>query len=141
MPTALEAGTLNVPGIAGLGAGVRFLLEQGVEPLHAKAMEAARLFYEAVCGLPGVQVYGSFAGRRAPIVSLNLIGEDSARVADRLWTDYGICVRAGAHCAPQMHQALGTMEQGVVRFSFSHANTCAEALAAADAVRQLAEED
>ncbi len=141
MPTALEAGTLNVPGIAGLGAGVRFLLEQGVEPLHAKAMEAARLFYEAVSGLPGVQVYGSFAGRRAPIVSLNLIGEDSARVADRLWTDYGICVRAGAHCAPRMHQALGTVEQGVVRFSFSHANTSAEALAAAQAVRQLAEED
>ena len=90
--------------------------------------------------IPGVRLYGDFTAPRAPIVSLNLAGEDSARVADALWEEYGICVRAGAHCAPLMHKALGTVEQGVVRFSFSHTNTREEALAAARAVRSLAEE-
>ena len=141
MPTALEAGTLNVPGIAGLGAGVRWLLEQGIEPLQKKELRLARLFYENVRDIPGVILYGDFTGPRAPIVSLNLAGEDSARVADALWEEYGICVRAGAHCAPLMHKALGTVEQGVVRFSFSHQNTEAEALEAAQAVRALATEE
>lgn len=140
MPTALEAGTLNVPGIAGLGAGVRWLLTQGVETLETKENALARLFYETVREIPGVRLYGDFTAPRAPIVSLNLMGEDSARVADALWEEYGICVRAGAHCAPLMHRALGTVEQGVVRFSFSHTNTREETLAAACAVRSLAEE-
>ena len=141
MPTALEAGTLNVPGLAGLEAGVRWILAQGVEELCAKETALARLFYENIQGIPGVIVYGGCTtGPHAPIVSLNLAGEDSARVADALWEDYGICVRAGAHCAPLMHKALGTVEQGTVRFSFSHQNTAQEALAAAAAVRALAEE-
>ena len=141
MPTALEAGTLNVPGLAGLEAGVRWLLQQGVEALCAKETALARLFYENIQGIPDVVVYGGCpAGPRAPIVSLNLAGEDSARVADALWEEYGICVRAGAHCAPLMHKALGTVEQGAVRFSFSHQNTEKEALAAAAALRALAEE-
>ena len=140
MPTALEAGTLNAPGIAGLGAGVRWLLTQGVEVLETKENALARLFYETVREIPGVRLYGDFTAPRAPIVSLNLAGEDSARVADALWEEYGICVRAGAHCAPLMHKALGTVEQGVVRFSFSHSNTMEEALHAAQAVRELAQE-
>ena len=69
------------------------------------------------------------------------LGTDSARVADALWEEFGICVRAGAHCAPLMHKALGTVEQGVVRFSFSHQNTEAEALAVAQALRALALEE
>ena len=141
MPTALEAGTLNVPGLAGLEAGVRWILAQGVEALCDKETALAQLFYENIRGVPGVIVYGGCsAGPHAPIVSLNLAGEDSARVADALWEEYGICVRAGAHCAPLMHKALGTVEQGAVRFSFSHQNTAQEALAAAAALRALAEE-
>ena len=140
MPTALEAGTLNVPGIAGLGAGVHWLLTQGVETLEAKENALARLFYETVREIPGVRLYGDFTAPRAPSVSLNLMGEDSARVADALFQLICICVRAGAHCAPLMHKALATVEQGVVRFSFSHTNTREEALAAARAVRSLAEE-
>ena len=131
---------MDVPGIAGLGAGVRWLLTQDVEALETKENALARLFYETVREIPGVRLYGDFTAPRAPIVSLNLVGEDSARVADALWEEYGICVRAGAHCAPLMHRALGTVEQGVVRFSFSHTNTREEARAAARAVRSLAEE-
>ena len=141
MPTALEAGTLNVPGLAGLEAGVRWIIQQGVETLCAKETVQARLFYENIKDVPGVIVYGDCTTEsHAPIVSLNLAGEDSARVADALWEEYHICVRAGAHCAPLMHKALGTVEQGVVRFSFSHQNTEEEVLAAAAAVRALAEE-
>lgn len=141
MPTALEAGTLNVHGLAGLCAGVRWLLEQGVENLAAREAALARLFYEQVRTAPGVTVYGDMAMQsRAPIVALNIAQEDSARVADILWEDYGICVRAGAHCAPLMHKALGTVEQGVVRFSFSHFNTEQEVQQAAQAVCALARE-
>ena len=69
------------------------------------------------------------------------IGElDSAVVSDILWDDYEICVRAGAHCAPLMHQALGTVEQGAVRFSFSYFNTEEEVDTAVQAVREIAEE-
>ena len=112
MPTALEAGTLNVHGLAGLCAGVRWLLEQGIESLADRENALARLFYEQVRTAPGVTVYGDMTMQpRAPIVALNIGQEDSARVADILWEDYGICVRAGAHCAPLMHKALGTAEQ------------------------------
>lgn len=141
MPTALEAGTLNVPGLAGLGAGVRWILEQGVETLCEKEETLTRLLYENVRDIPGVALYGAFDGPHAPIVSLNLQGEDSARVADALWEEFGVCVRAGAHCAPRMHQALGTVEQGVVRFSFSHQNTREEVILAAQALRTLALEE
>ena len=141
MPTALEAGTLNVPGLAGLGAGVEWILSQGVEALHEKEMALTRLFYEKIVHAPGVKIYGSFDETdRAPIVSLNFGDEDAARAADILWEDYGICVRAGAHCAPLIHKALGTVEQGMVRFSFSHQNTEAEVLKAAEAVCELAKE-
>ena len=61
-------------------------------------------------------------------------------MADALWEEAGVCVRAGAHCAPLMHRALGTAEQGVVRFSFSHQNTEEEVQTAARALRTLAEE-
>lgn len=86
-------------------------------------------------------VYGDLeADLRAPIVSLNIGEMDSAMVSDILWEDYEICVRAGAHCAPLMHEALGTVEQGAVRFSFSYFNTEEEVDAAIYAVGEIAEE-
>lgn len=141
MPTALEAGTLNVPGLAGLCAGVEWILAQGVETLARREQALTVLFYKRIRDLPNVKIYGDpEMTPRAPIVSLNIGDEDSARIADILWEEYGICVRAGAHCAPLMHKALGTAEQGTVRFSFSHFNTEAEVLQAAAAVRELAQE-
>lgn len=141
MPTALEAGTLNVPALAGLCAGVEWILAQGVETLARREQALTVLFYERIRDLPNVKIYGDpEMTPRAPIVSLNIGDEDSARIADILWEEYGICVRAGAHCAPLMHKALGTAEQGTVRFSFSHFNTEAEVLQAAAAVRELAQE-
>ena len=138
-PTRLEAGTLNGHGIAGLLAAAEFIRETGMERIHAHEIALARRFYEAVVSLPGVKMYGDFSGwERGPIVSLNIGDMDSALVCDALATDYGIATRAGAHCAPLMHRALGTEQQGAVRFSFGWYNTGDEADAAARAVREIA---
>lgn len=141
MPAALEAGTLNGHGIAGLGAAARWLLETGVEQICAREQALLRRFVDGVKEVEGVTLYGNpDLDRRTGIQSLNIRDYDSARVADWLYEDYGIAVRGGAHCAPLMHEALGTREQGAVRFSFSYFNTEAEADEAAAAVRELAEE-
>lgn len=141
MPAALEAGTLNSHGIAGLGAAARWLLETGVEQIRAREQALLRRFVDGVKEVEGVTLYGNpDLDRRTGIQSLNIRDYDSARVADWLYEDYGIAVRGGAHCAPLMHEALGTREQGAVRFSFSYFNTEAEADEAAAAVRELAEE-
>ena len=141
MPAALEAGTLNGHGIAGLGAAARWLLETGVEQIRAREQALLRRFVDGVKEVEGVTLYGNpDLNRRTGIQSLNIRDYDSARVADWLYEDYGIAVRGGAHCAPLMHEALGTREQGAVRFSFSYFNMEAEADEAAAAVRELAEE-
>ena len=141
MPAALEAGTLNGHGIAGLGAAARWLLETGVEQIRAREQALLRRFVDGVKEVEGVTLYGNpDLDRRTGIQSLNIRDYDSARVADWLYEDYGIAVRGGAHCAPLMHEALGTREQGAVRFSFCYFNTEAEADEAAAAVRELAEE-
>ena len=141
MPAALEAGTLNGHGIAGLGAAARWLLETGVEQIRAREQALLRRFVDGVKEVEGVTLYGNpDLDWRTGIQSLNIRDYDSARVADWLYEDYGIAVRGGAHCAPLMHEALGTREQGAVRFSFSYFNTEAEADEAAAAVRELAEE-
>ena len=139
-PTRLEAGTLNGHGIAGLRAALRFRRELGRETILARELGLARRFYEQVRDIPGIRFYGDCEAReRAPIVTLNLGDADSGAVADALWEGYQIAVRPGAHCAPRLHRALGTEEQGAVRFSWSWYSTEEETDAAAAALRALAE--
>ena len=142
MPTALEAGTLNGHGIAGLGAAVRWIQNKGLDVIRAKEQALMRQFYEAVRMIPGITVYGDFGTyNRCAIVSLNIRDYDSGEVSDALSQGYGIATRPGAHCAPLMHRALGTVEQGAVRFSFSHYNTKEEIMIAVSALRELAQEE
>lgn len=138
-PTRLEAGTLNGHGIAGLGAALDFILETGVSAIHAKEKVLMERFYTGVREIPGVTVYGDFTHERAAIVSLNIREYDSGEVADALSQEYAIATRPGAHCAPRMHYALGTQEQGAVRFSFAYYNTEDEVDAAIAAVKELAQ--
>ena len=139
MPTALEAGTLNGHGIAGLGAAVSWIEKTGMDRIREKEMSLMRRFYAGVSSIPGVRVYGDFeTDKRAPVVTLNILDYDSSEVSDELSTEYGIITRPGAHCAPLMHRALGTVEQGAVRFSFSFYNTEEEVDLAINAVRELA---
>lgn len=124
MPTALEAGTLNGHGIAGLNAALEYLEENGIDWIREKELAYMRQFYEGISHIPGVAVYGDFdTDKRCPIVSFNIGDYDSADVSDELFVTYQIATRPGAHCAPLMHRALGTEGQGAVRFSFSHYNT------------------
>ncbi|MBR2423429.1 MAG: aminotransferase class V-fold PLP-dependent enzyme [Oscillospiraceae bacterium] len=142
MPTALEAGTLNGHGIAGLGAAICYLQEIGLPAIRAKEQELMLAFYEAVREIPGITVYGDFTdSNRCAIVALNIRDYDSGEVSDALSEHYGIATRPGAHCAPLMHKALGTVEQGAVRFSFSHYNTKEEINIAVSALRELAMEE
>ena len=142
MPTALEAGTLNAHGIAGLGAAVGYLRKTGLSAIREKEQELMWEFYSQVKQIPGIVVYGDFTTQnRCAIVSLNVRNYDSGEVSDALSEQFGIATRPGAHCAPLMHRALGTVEQGAVRFSFSHYNTLEEIKIAVSALQELAMED
>lgn len=140
MPAALEAGTLNGHGIAGLNAGLDYILSTGVKNIHAKEISLARRFVNGISDISDLKLYGDIdAPLRTPIISLNIGNMSSASVSDILWEDYEICVRAGAHCAPLMHKTFGTEKQGAVRFSFSCFNTEAEIDTAIQAMHEIAE--
>ncbi len=138
-PTRLEAGTRNGHGLAGLLAAVEFIRRTGMDTIRAHELSLSRRFYEGVRQIPGVKLYGNFdTALRAPVVSLNIYDYDSDQLADELAQSYDIAVRAGAHCAPRLHTALGTTQQGAVRFSFGYYNTREETDAAIEAVQELA---
>lgn len=139
MPTALEAGTLNTHGIAGLNAAVKYINETGLDNIRKKEQKLMRMFYEGVKDLPDVHIYGDFdTEERCAIVTLNVGGYDSSKVSDVLFEEYVIATRPGAHCAPLMHKALGTVQQGAVRFSFSQFNTEEETEKAIEALSNIA---
>lgn len=138
MPEHLEAGTQNGHGIAGLAAGLAYIEEHGVENLGAANAALAKRFEEGVKDLPGVRIYGrkgSFGN--TGIVALNVGDLDSGAISDQLSQGWEICTRPGAHCAPLMHESLGTVSQGAVRFSFSHFNTEEEVDVAIEAMREI----
>ena len=138
MPTALEAGTLNGHGIAGLDAALEYLMETGIDTIREKEQALMWRFYNGIKDIHNIKIYGDFSGtERCPIVTINLGEYDSSDVSDELFVTYGISTRPGAHCAPLMHKALGTVEQGAVRFSFSHYNTEEEVDTAIAALREL----
>ena len=141
MPTRLEAGTLNGHGLAGLDAAIDYINEFGMQTIHDKEMSLMWRFYNGVKDIEGVKIYGDFAVKdRCPIVSINLSDYESGAVSDELANRFEIATRPGGHCAPLMHKALGTVDQGAVRFSFSHFNTKEEVDTAINAVRMLIEE-
>ena len=146
-PTRLEAGTLNGHGLAGLAAGLEFLdANGGVKAMGEHEVAMARRLYEGVSDIEGVTVYGDWetfssdeSPLRAGVLSLNVGDISSADVSDMLMQGWGIATRPGAHCAPLMHEALGTREQGVVRFSTSWFTTQEEIDTAIEAVREIAQ--
>ena len=139
-PTRLEAGTLNSHGLMGLSAALDFIQEIGLETIAAHERAMMTRFYEGVRGIEGVTVYGDFSSdARTAVVALNIRDYDSSEVSDELSQAYDIATRPGAHCAPRMHRALGTTEQGAVRFSASWFTTREEVDAAIQAVWELAE--
>lgn len=138
MPSSLEAGTLNAHGIAGLKAGVEYVLEISPEKIRQKEGSLSERFIQGIKDLPGVIIYGDQTQReRVGIVSINISGEDSALLSDYLMQEYDIATRSGAHCAPLMHESLGTKDQGTCRFSFSYFNTAEEVDVAIHAIQNF----
>ena len=140
-PEHLEAGTLNGHGIAGLLAAVREIQNIGLPAIYEKEHRFMQQFYDGVREIPGIKIYGDFsdsAAVRCPVVSLNIGDMDASEVSDWLQEEYDIITRAGAHCAPLMHQYFQTEKQGMVRFSFSYYNKEEEVLAAVRGVKNIA---
>jgi cysteine desulfurase / selenocysteine lyase len=140
MPDKYESGNLNVPGILGLGAGVEWLLERGVENIRREGLVLMQRLLGRLAEMDSVTVYGlGTADHRAGLVSFTMPGIDPQEFAAILDSAYRIQVRAGLHCAPLMHQALGTIASGgTVRVSLGPFNTQSEIDLAADAIGQVA---
>ncbi len=126
LPDRLEAGTHNVPGIAGLLEGIRFVRRRGEAAILRKERTLMVQAAQGLSALTGVTVYADEKGeRQAGVLSFQIDGMDCETVGERLG-QRNIAVRAGLHCAPYAHRSAGTFEQGTVRASFSDFNTAAD---------------
>ncbi len=125
LPYRYEAGNLNVPALAGLAAGVQFLQQRTVEAVAMHEAALVELLGEGLRSISNVRVYGPAAGVvRAPVVSFSVEGYDPQELAAALDASAGVQVRAGLHCAPRMHEALGTIRTGgLVRMSVGWSTT------------------
>ncbi|WP_134683589.1 aminotransferase class V-fold PLP-dependent enzyme [Brevibacillus migulae] len=123
-PDRFESGTANTVGLAGLLAGVTFILETGVEKIHAHEWSLAKKTIQALQQIKGVDVYGPGTEiERVGVVAFNIHGADASEVSYILDQQYGIATRAGYHCTPLGHRTAGTEERGAVRASFGYFNT------------------
>ena len=125
LPDALEAGTVNVPGIAALDAGMQWLGRQSIRRVHAFETALCSRFLAGLRRIPDCTVYRSPEAQYAPLVSFSLLRETPNETGRRL-AEAGFCPRAGLHCAPLAHRKLGTSQQGTVRFAPSAFNTAEE---------------
>lgn len=136
LPDRYESGTLNLPGIVSIEAGLRFIKETGIENIRRHEENLTKLFIEGLRSVNGVTVYSRGAGE-APVAAFNLESISSAEVAFMLDDEFDICTRAGLHCAPYAHKTVGTMETGAVRASFGFFNTEGEIQKAVDAISKI----
>jgi len=129
MPDKFEAGTLNIPGIFGLNASLKYLLSTGVDTIREKELFLTQKFIEEVKNIPGAKLIGiPSINNRTAVISIEFTSDtiDNGIIAHYLSNDYGIMTRCGLHCAPSAHKTLGTFPNGTVRFSFGHNNTLEE---------------
>ncbi len=126
LPDRLEAGTHNIPGIAGLLEGIRFVRNRGEESILRREKELTRQAVRGLSAIPGVTLYAASRPEdQSGVLSLQFSSLDCEEAGERLG-QRGIAVRAGLHCAPYAHESAGTKEKGTVRVSFSDFNTPAE---------------
>lgn len=138
-PDALESGTQNSVGIAGLAVSLAWLLRRGVETVRRKEEELLDDLLSGMERIPGVTVFGPRdPSRRVSLVSFLVEGTDPGVVGMRLEKTFGILVRAGLHCSPNSHRTLGTFPEGTVRVSPGPFNTRREISGFLAALRKIA---
>lgn len=141
LPDRFESGTLNFPGIAGLGAGVKFILKTGLDVIRKHNQELTAMLLDGLKTIPGVITYGpnDVAGR-VPVISINIKGVSPGEAGTWLAHRYGVVTRSGLHCAPLAHKTIGTLKTGTLRLSMSFFNTSDDVDLALKALRELVRE-
>ncbi len=137
-PYRLEAGTLNVMGIAGLSAGQDWIAARGMAAIAREELDLLAQLEDGLRGIRGVAVFAGPAGRRVATLSITVSGWDPSDVGTILDVDYGVLTRTGLQCAPKMHEHLGTTPAGTVRFSIGPFNTAEHIAAAVRGVAEIA---
>ncbi|QZY55243.1 aminotransferase class V-fold PLP-dependent enzyme [Crassaminicella profunda] len=127
MPDKFEAGTMNIPGVYGLNAALKYILKTGINTIREKELFLVKRFLERLKNIPNIKIIGKkeIEGRTA-VVSVDFPQYDNGQISYRLYKEFGIMTRCGLHCAPSAHKTLKTFPDGTVRFSFSHFNTVEE---------------
>jgi len=138
LPDRYESGTLNLPGIAALGASVSFIESVGLSNIREHEEKLTKIFLEGLKSIGGVTVYGH-TGPSTAVVAINLNGISSSELAFILDDEYDICTRAGLHCAPLAHKTIGTLDSAAVRFSFSFFNTEDEITKCLSVIKEISE--
>jgi len=140
MPDIIESGTLNTPGIAGLGAGVEFILKTGTRNILKKKEFLLERLYERLAGNKKIRLFSRIGpNQNCGILALLINGMDSSEAANLLDSRYHIAVRPGFHCAPLAHKFLKTEKTGLVRISLGYFNTSDEIQYTADSLLEIAE--
>ncbi len=137
-PDKYESGTHNTPGIAGLNAGIQFILNEGIEKIRIYEEELCDYMLKRLEEVPGIVIYGTKdSKKRAAVISINIEDMDSGEITFLLDSEYDIATRSGIHCAPLAHKTLGTLEQGAVRFSLGYFNTKNDIDKAIEALKKI----
>lgn len=135
MPDKFESGTMNIPGVFGLNASLKYLKNIGLNTIREKELYLTDIFINKVKNMNNVRLLGlDGIDNRTAVVSLDFTNDDNSEVSFKLSNDYSIMNRCGLHCAPSAHKTLNTYPQGTVRFSFSHNNTVEEINYAIDCI-------
>jgi selenocysteine lyase/cysteine desulfurase len=140
-PDRYEAGTLNTVGITGLGAGVEFVQQTGIDKIRVHERQLTQQLITGLRSIDRIEIYGpSNPDERVGVISFNIRGMDSGEVGFILDQVFGIAVRVGLHCAPLAHKTLSTLEKGSVRVSFSYFNTPEEVNQLVAAINEIVRE-
>lgn len=138
LPDRYESGTANLPGIAGLGAGLKVLAGKGIDEIRNHGKRLSRILIDGLKPLPGVRVYGTGDPERSvPIVSFTVSGKRVSETGLRLDEEFGVLCRVGLHCAPAAHRTIGSFPEGTVRLSPGVSTTDDEAREAVRAIARV----
>jgi cysteine desulfurase/selenocysteine lyase len=138
LPDKFESGTPNIVGIAGLHAGLRWVMNRGVDEIRSHEKALIRTLTDGLSNIPEVKVYGTLdPDRSVAVLSFTVTGKRVSEVGLSLDEEHGLLCRVGLHCAPAAHKTIGTFPEGTVRLAPGVFTTIKDVLEAAEAIRQV----